>query len=495
MAVPLGNSITVSWDKSICENASGYYIYRNTSFFDFDPDVCEVGVPAYTGYTFIKQVDGLNNLSYTDDNDGLGLNHGIEYCYMITAIFPDGAESYASEETCAFLKKDLPIITNVSVINTDNSNGSIYTAWSKPTELDLAITPGPFQYELLRASNESDFELLETYNSLDDTIFTDASLNTLNLQYSYRVDFFNNTPGNFFQIGSTLIAPSVFLEISPTDKALLLSWNENVPWLIDTVIVFRENPDGTAFDSIGYTVENNFLDTGLVNGQEYCYYVKTVGRYSAPGFIDPIINLSQENCGIPKDNIPPCAPVLSVSTNCEILQNELSWFYPDTCENEELIYYIYFGVSEATDFSLIDSTYSSSYVFENDPPSIVGCYAVTALDSLRNQSLFSNLACVDITECGRIWFPIVFTPNDDGFNDVYRADSVNSVQKLEIKIFNRWGDIVFKDTDPFFRWDGNDQKTNKLCSPGVYFFEAIVSEYTLIGPVERKVTGSITLML
>lgn len=495
-AIPLGNAITLNWDESICENAIGYYIYRRSSSYGFEHGVCETGVPAYTGFSLISEINNINEISFVDDNDGIGLSHGIEYCYMVTAYFPDGAESYASAEACAFLKKDLPIITNVSVNNTDSDNGSIFIAWSKPTELDFTQTPGPFQYQLMRSDNEQggEFELIQTYDLLDDTIYIDTFLNTLNLQYEYKVDFYNNSPGDFFLIGSTLIAPSIYLDISPTDKALLLDWNNDVPWLIDSVVVYRQDPLSIKFDSIGWTFESNYLDTGLVNGEQYCYYLKTIGKYSAPGMVDPIINLSQENCGIPVDNVPPCAPILSVSTNCDLLHNELTWLYPDTCVVEELIYYIYFGESEETDFNLIDSTYSTSYIFESDPPSIVGCFTVTALDSLRNQSLFSNLECVDITECGRMWFPIVFTPNDDGYNDVYRADSVNSINSLEIKIFNRWGDIVFEDSDPFFRWDGKDQKTNKLCSPGVYFFEALVSEYTLRGPVERKVVGSITLL-
>jgi len=409
-AIPLGNAITLSWEKSICENAIGYYIYRRSSFYGYEPDVCETGVPAYTGYNLISEINDINDISFVDDNYGIGLNHGIEYCYIVTAYFPDGAESYASEEVCAFLKKDLPIITNVSVNHTDTDNGSIYIAWSKPTELDFTQTPGPFQYQLMRSDNGQggEFELIQTYDLLDDTIYIDTFLNTLNLQYIYRVDFYNNSPGDFFMIGATLIAPSIYLNLFPTDKALLLDWNNEVPWLIDSVAIYRKNPDTL----IGWSIENTYLDTGLVNGQESCYFLKTVGRYSAPGFIEPIINFSQENCGIPVDNVPPCTPILSVNTNCELLHNELNWIYPDTCINEELIYYIYFGESEETDFDLVDSTYNSSYIFERDPPSIVGCFTVTALDSLRNQSLYSNLVCVDINECG---FRTIGSVNSYGF--------------------------------------------------------------------------------
>ncbi|MBN2175975.1 MAG: gliding motility-associated C-terminal domain-containing protein [Bacteroidales bacterium] len=495
-AVPLGNSITLSWLKTECENAVGYRIYRNVGYYGFVPDHCETGVPAYTGYQLIAETDNIQDTVFIDNNNGNGLIHGIQYCYMITAIFPDGAESYASVETCATLRKDLPIITNVDVLSTDLSNGSIKVVWSKPTELDYSQTPGPFEYQLFRRSNEpqSNFSLIAIFSSLDDTVFTDNQLNTLDFQYRYRIDFYNRETGNEFLIGSTVVAPSIFLTINETDKSLLLNWNNDVPWINDTFAIFRFEPELQDFDSIGYSIIPEYMDTGLVNGQQYCYKIKTIGRYSSPGLIDPIINFSQENCGVPVDNIPPCAPFLSLQTNCEVLNNELSWIYPDSCTMEELTYNVFYAESTSSDYNLIGTTADTYYLFETSPPSVVGCFTVTALDSLVNQSVYSNVVCVDINECGRIWFPYVFTPNGDNKNDFFRADSVNSIQKLTLKIFNRWGGIVYETSDPQFKWDGRDQKNNRDCSPGVYFFEGIVSEYTLGGPVERQVKGSITLL-
>jgi gliding motility-associated-like protein len=495
-ATPLGNSITLSWNKTICSNAIGYKIYRNESYYGFIPDNCETGVPGYTGYVEIAEINNINDTVFMDDNNGNGLIHGIQYCYMVTAFFPDGAESYASVETCGELKKDLPIITNVDVLTTDPGQGSIKVVWSKPTELDTIQTPGPFEYQLFRISNEpeSDFELVAVFESLDDTIYYDVELNTKDLQYRYKIDFYNRQTGNEFLIGSTVIAPSIYMLVNGSDRSCLLSWNNDVPWLNDTFVIYRYDDQIPGFDSIGFSNTPEFIDTGLVNGQEYCYKVKTIGRYSSSGLIDPIINHSQENCGIPVDNVPPCAPILSVATNCEILTNELTWIYPDTCLAEELTYNIFYSNSESGDFELIGSTSDEYFLFETIPPSVVGCFSVTALDSVNNQSIYSNVVCVDINECGRIWFPYVFTPNGDNLNDVFRADSVNSIQRLELRIFNRWGGIVYETTDPLFRWDGKHQENNRDCSPGVYFFEGIVAEYTLKGPVERQVKGSVTLL-
>lgn len=494
-ALPIGNSITLKWEQYDCTNASGYALYRKNAYYGFIPDYCETGVPGYTGYVKIADIDGLASTSYLDDNNGSGLVHGIEYCYMLIAVFPDGAQSKASLEVCATLRKDLPIITNVSVEQTGADDGSIYVAWSKPTELDPVITPGPFQYKILRQSSlENNFVEMATYYNLDDTIFIDNGLNTRDLQYKYKIDFYNSDPDNFFYIGSTVVGPSIFLEISGTDQATLLKWNNDVPWFNEEFVIYRENPASGTFDSVGWSDIPEYTDAGLINGQNYCYKIETIGRYSASGLIDPIINFSQEKCGIPVDNVAPCAPVLMVDVNCVELVDNLFWNYPDSCLAEELIFYIYYASSDVSDFVLIDSTIDYEYTFQTEPLSVVGCFTVTALDSLRNQSEFSNTECVDINECGRIWFPNVFTPNGDGKNEFFQADSINSVYNFDLRVFNRWGLIVYETEDPFFTWDGTDQNNNRPCAEGVYFYEGIVSEYSLKGPIERKVKGNVTLL-
>ncbi|MEZ5198440.1 MAG: hypothetical protein R2764_19265 [Bacteroidales bacterium] len=146
----MGTSILLNWNRSECPNAVGYYLYRKESESGFVPGYCETGVPGYTGFTRIAEFQGIDDTLYTDNNNGEGLIHGINYCYLATAVFPDGSEGYASNEACAYLKNDLPIITNVSVESTDVQNGSMYVAWSKPSELDTIQFPKPYEYQLFR---------------------------------------------------------------------------------------------------------------------------------------------------------------------------------------------------------------------------------------------------------------------------------------------------------------------------------------------------------
>ncbi|MGB1316958.1 MAG: hypothetical protein ACPG5W_02060, partial [Flavobacteriales bacterium] len=196
MADPLGDAIELNWDQSVCNEVVGYKVYRRIEQYGFIPDTCEVGVPSYTGYQFIGSTDGLSATTYVDDNGGAGLSMGIEYCYMVVACFPDGAVGYASEEFCAYLNRDLPIITNVSVRNTDVVDGSMYVAWSKPTELDTIQIPGPYEYRVLRAdvTNPTDFQLQETYFDLNDTTFVDSLMNTEELEFYYKIELFNDEP-------------------------------------------------------------------------------------------------------------------------------------------------------------------------------------------------------------------------------------------------------------------------------------------------------------
>ena len=47
-----------------------------------------------------------------------------------------------------------------------------------------------------------------------------------------------------------------------------------------------------------------------------------------------------------------------------------------------------------------------------------------------------------------------FTPNNDGLNDVFRATPVGIKQFDYIKIFNRWGQIMFSSNTSESGWDG-----------------------------------------
>lgn len=499
-ANPSGNTIRLNWEPSVCTNAVGYRVYRKTGGSDFVPGNCITGVPSWTGFQLISGSNPWPDNEFIDDGQFSALFQGLEYCYRVTAMFPDGSESYASTEVCASLKRDLPVMTNVSVLSTSANDGAMYLAWSKPTELDFTQTPGPFKYFIRRSDPGQTSVVVDSLNSLNDTIFMDQNLNTLQQSYTYIIDLINDTPGNRFLVGSSQPATSMFLQLQPDDKRLTLSWNVNVPWINDYYIIYRQNPQTLEFDSVGVAYQNSFTDRNLENGSDYCYKIMSVGGYQVGGFVSPIINYSQEKCGVPSDLSPPCPTILMVETDCDLLINTLRWnntnnYCPDTDDTHK--YYIWFRPQVSGDFVLLDSTmFATDTVYHHQMNmGITGCYAITAIDFLGFASVFSNIECISSDACPLYNLPNVFTPNNDTWNDYWEAfPNYAGVERIDLIVFNRWGNLVYETNDPRFRWDGRNINTNKPCPDGAYLYICKVYEVTLDGIRERKITGSVTII-
>jgi len=126
--------------------------------------------------------------------------------------------------------------------------------------------------------------------------------------------------------------------------------------------------------------------------------------------------------------------------------------------------------------------------------SVVGCYGIIAIDSAGNRSAMSNVVCVDYTACPVYTLPNVFSPNGDGINDLFHPFPYTSVSEINLKIFDRWGKMVFETKEPDINWDGKDKTTNQPCSDGTYFFVCDVFEITLTGTVKRSIQGSLTML-
>ncbi|MBP8993856.1 MAG: gliding motility-associated C-terminal domain-containing protein [Bacteroidales bacterium] len=481
------NKIDLNWSANYCQNAIGYNIYRKIGSSGFVPKHCQVGVPESLGYTKIAFNQGYESTSFSD----IKVSQGHEYCYLVTAVFNDGAEGYASEEVCARLVRGIPTITNVSVLETDETQGKIYVAWAKPTEIEIGEAPGPYQYILYRSEGfyGENLTKIAEFNDINDTIFHDSLLNTKQNPYSYKVEFYNNDPANRFLIGSPHIASSIFLEIEQMENALKININKNVPWVNNSYTIYRYFENTNNFDSIANSNTDTYIDKGLINGKEYCYFIKSIGNYSVEGIIDPIINLSQINCAEAIDTTPPCPPILQAQSICDLVHNQLTWQLPDTCNNDVMYYKIFYSPTLDGKFSQIYQPKGEAREYKHFPEiGMAGCYYMTAVDSFQNESPFSNKVCLD--DCSYYELPNVFTPNNDGINDFFRPiEPYYFVEKIDIKIYNRWGQLMYETEDPDINWDGRNFQSGKLVNDGVYFYSCDVYEHRLTGIEIRHLNG------
>jgi gliding motility-associated-like protein len=68
-----------------------------------------------------------------------------------------------------------------------------------------------------------------------------------------------------------------------------------------------------------------------------------------------------------------------------------------------------------------------------------------------------------------LYLPNTFSPNNDGSNDFLQVfGNLNAVKLFEIKVFNRWGEMVFASSDKHFNWDGFSG--GKKLPVGVYVY-------------------------
>ena len=494
-----GTTAELKWNQSECSEAVSYKIYRRQGFYGFIPAPCETGVPAYTGYQLIGTTPTLTDTTFIDNNGGSGLIPGNEYCYMVVALYPDGALSYASVEICTELKRVVPVITNVTINSTDAANGDLDVVWSKPTEIDTIQAPGPYHYEFKRSDGffGDNLSSIAIINDLNDTIRNEIGLDTKNSAWSYQIDIWNDTPGNTFLLGSSAIASSILLSTIATDSKNILNWEEHVPWNNTQYIIYRQNA-GMTWDSIGTSLTQNYTDANLTNGTEYCYYVESIGSYSGSGLINPIINLSQEKCSTPIDNVPPCAPTPFAITDC-ISENFLNWdpFPIQDCNDDIASYSIYYTPVLNGPFTLlatINDPYDTSYYHSGLQASVAGCYYITATDSTGNESLAADTVCID--NCPLFELGNVFTPNADNINDQFipLKPSPRFIESIDFKVYNRWGQLVFETTDPTIKWSGKHKDSGKILADGVYHYTCRVNEIYLSGIIPRNLTGFIQIL-
>ena len=502
-----GNNILLTWDASVCSNATCYRIYRrNGSYPGTIECPCETGVPASAGYTLIDTVTGWNNTTFLDDNNGAGLIHGEDYCYRIVACFADGAQSCASDEQCDQLNRDVPVITHVSVGFTSDNAGIDTIRWSKPSELDTSQYIGPYVYNIYRSNGftNADTFIGSTVSAnflyLADTSFIDIGLNTSDGPYAYKVEIISGTGLLIDTIGSTHIASSIYLTTSASDNTIVLKWSEDVPWTNTQYVVYKRDNVTLQFDIILDTVTSStYTDTALANGVEYCYFIKSIGSYSIVGIVSPIINYSQIKCDEPVDLTPPCAPTLTIISDCEKMENKLIWTNPNnSCADDVVQYNIYYTPTWAgtPELLLPESPIGpapDTAILLDGLLSVAGCYTITALDSFQNESVISDSICVE--NCPIYSLPNVFSPDGSGVNDRFIPFlPYRFVEKIDMIIYNRWGMMVFETTNPDINWDGNYYQNNEPCSEGVYFYICNVDVIKLSGLETITLTGFIHLM-
>ncbi|MEL6122597.1 MAG: gliding motility-associated C-terminal domain-containing protein [Bacteroidota bacterium] len=516
-AEKVNDLVTISWDNPYtCDFArtfQGFSVWRREGSLDINQDTCLNGLEGrgYERVVFLTDETELDRYIAQDAE----LERGKILCYRVVAEFaqltPSGnlfnrTASLPSEEVCIRTSGEEPLITNVTIDETDDTDGGLTLRWLGPDAslVDTTELVGPYSLDIYESAGIDGPETLIrsiqslSFGSLTESVLVRSGLQTSLTPYDYRIEFISGTDQDAF-VASSDPASSVFLTSQGSDQSIRLNWSERVPWDNFNYRISEVNPDGTIV-MIDEATDGFYEVDGLVNGEEHCYIIESVGSYGLESVPDPLTNLSNESCATPRDDQAPCSPILTVNSICDNpafqdpsrLVNTLTW---SPCPDGDLDgYRIYYTPSIGSEEELIAELNASAVTFDHIlDDNIAGCYTIASFDQGGNESERDIEICVD--NCPNYELPNAFTPNDDDANDLFTPRVNLFIDRIQFEVFNRWGNKVWETTDPQINWDGTNLSDQELAE-GTYYYICEVFESRVNGVIQRPdvLRGSIQLL-
>ena len=258
-------------------------------------------------------------------------------------------------------------------------------------------------------------------------------------QYDYKVILqenggFLSTSGAIDVTAISTDVPDAITDISASVEGedILLTWQAPTTFMADSYIISRSK-DRTNFQVVDTTSTETYLDENLIP-QSYNYYYK-VSYYDACG------NLSAQS-------IIAKSVLLTL-----MIDQSISWTPYSGWANGVMEYILEKFDEHGQIIQQISMGSSTTYEESPDNPYQFIQYRITAIPQDMSQAtVYSNT--LDVIYRSKVAFPNAFSPNGDGENDIFNFKS-RYITAVIMKIYNRWGELVFQTTDIDQGWDGN----------------------------------------
>ncbi|MCC7303553.1 MAG: gliding motility-associated C-terminal domain-containing protein [Bacteroidia bacterium] len=107
-----------------------------------------------------------------------------------------------------------------------------------------------------------------------------------------------------------------------------------------------------------------------------------------------------------------------------------------------------------------------------------GFYQVTLVVTSPEGCLDSITQVVEIKPDFTFYAPNAFTPNNDGYNDVWLPEGVHwDNTSYELYIYDRWGNLIFNTTNPTLGWNGRvDNTGSSIVQEDVYVWKVVLKD-------------------
>ncbi|MCG8308670.1 MAG: gliding motility-associated C-terminal domain-containing protein [Cytophagales bacterium] len=365
--------------------------------------------PGYTIVDTINQV--LNPDNYLIRNLNTADNY---YCISVTAFDPCDGDRRQSNIGCS-----------INLTSTAQNQQNLVEWFTSSSDF-------------LNYTVYKDGAVASTITNQGQTQFTDDQV-VCGINYNYQLSMMENN--GFLSISDTSSVtaistdiPEPIINISATvsGQDIIISWEEPQNYVATGYVISRSK-DSNNYEVLDTLTTNSYTDPNLfTQSTQYFYKIE---------YFDACGNLSEESI--------VASPVLLVSesdktlywTNYEGWSNGISGYLLEKYdENGNLIETIDLGIST----SYREDPVSNPYQFIS--------YKIIAIpNDFTNGNVESNL--LKVIYRSKVAFPNAFSPDGDGLNDIFNFES-RFIKAVRMKIFNRWGELVYQTTEVDRGWDG-----------------------------------------
>ena len=265
--------------------------------------------------------------------------------------------------------------------------------------------------------------------------------------------------------------PTAINDISSavTSAGVNLSWTQEPAFTAPKYSVFRSS-NGGKYSFVTYAPSTKYTDILYTTTGKYCYQIYYTDK-----------------CGNPSPQGTTACPVELSGVLDKKNAISLVWTayrgWKNGVKNYLLEKYNVQGVLIKS-FILTDTTFLDDLP---DPTNQLVRYQIKAQPNAAGLTTsVSNL--IEFIKNTNIFYPTAFTPNHDNLNDGFTV-SGQYIVKISLKIFDRWGSLLFT-SDKNEPWDG--QRDGKPMSPSVYIWKA---EFTDLAGRTFSQEGTVALIL
>lgn len=465
VSVQDNQKVQIAWKTSTDPRVDGYYIYRVYNNNLGEPDFYD---------PILVSGRSTSNYVYQDNTGTIDQPSTNVMRFYIQAVDLDITPPNKSDLDSVATKPHQTILLKNTI---DVCNASANLVWNKYTNANNGWASGTAKYEVYESQNAGPYRLI--YSGPNTSLVRPDLETGVDYKFKVRVlssDLLKSSSSNVKIVsGSFNNYPAyVYLSnatVNPDNRKIALAWTTDTTEMRLTYQIMMST------DSV------NFKEIARMDSVPYKRFRDTVIANLVPDRLDYFFKIIT-SCSCP-DTLDTTATTHVMRLKAQYIDattNYLTWNAYDGWLAGVGYYELYrikldpINLTQSSE--LIATLVPPDISYTDTDPNLIGAdnsvsYYIQAHEQVGNPIVpitplsKSNRAYI-YTET-KLVVPDAFTPN--GLNPIFRPQLLtSSASKYNMKIYNRWGKLVFETDDEFQGWDGKDKDNGLICPPGSYIY-------------------------